>query len=210
MAGRIAYYGNTVTNGLVLSLDAAKRDSYPGSGTAWRDISGNGYSATLNNVSYNTDNQGNFAWDNNLDSITFSTSLGLTYSSATVSFWMRTTDTRFVVYSRGSGGPYLGAVWLGGNGNGAWYHSGVGSPTAYTNGIVSSGPNYNGTWNYYTFTNCNFSANSDWNSNTVLFYYAGGWEFETGSLATFTIYSRSLSQQEILQNYNAQKSRYGL
>ncbi len=33
MAGRIAYYGNIVKDGLVLDLDAAKKDSYPGSGT---------------------------------------------------------------------------------------------------------------------------------------------------------------------------------
>ena len=40
MAGRIAYYGNIVRDGLILDLDAAKRDSYPGSGTTWRDIAG--------------------------------------------------------------------------------------------------------------------------------------------------------------------------
>jgi hypothetical protein len=49
MAGRIAYYGGIVTNGLVLALDAAKKDSYPGSGTVWRDISGNGNHVTLYN-----------------------------------------------------------------------------------------------------------------------------------------------------------------
>jgi hypothetical protein len=36
MAGRISYLGGIVTQGLVLDLDAAKRDSYVGTGTAWR------------------------------------------------------------------------------------------------------------------------------------------------------------------------------
>jgi hypothetical protein len=36
-----------VTNGLVLSLDAADRNSYIGSGNTWRDISGNGNNGTL-------------------------------------------------------------------------------------------------------------------------------------------------------------------
>lgn len=36
-----------VTTGLVLALDAADKKSYPGSGTSWFDISGNGYLATL-------------------------------------------------------------------------------------------------------------------------------------------------------------------
>jgi hypothetical protein len=40
-------FGQIVTNGLVLSLDAADRNSYPGSGTAWNDMSGNGFNATM-------------------------------------------------------------------------------------------------------------------------------------------------------------------
>ncbi len=49
MSGRIAYYGNIVRNGLVLDLDAAKRDSYPGSGTSWRDIAGGVITGSLIN-----------------------------------------------------------------------------------------------------------------------------------------------------------------
>jgi hypothetical protein len=49
MAGRIAYYGNTIKDGLVLSLDAVKKDSYSGSGTTWRDISGFNRNCTLQN-----------------------------------------------------------------------------------------------------------------------------------------------------------------
>ena len=41
MSTRYNYTGGIVTNGLVLNLDAAKIDSYPGSGTTWYDISGN-------------------------------------------------------------------------------------------------------------------------------------------------------------------------
>jgi len=38
-----------VTDGLVLALDAANTKSYPGSGTTWNDLSGNGNTGTLNN-----------------------------------------------------------------------------------------------------------------------------------------------------------------
>ena len=38
-----------VTDGLVLCLDAANKDSYPGSGTTWSDLSGNGNNGTLVN-----------------------------------------------------------------------------------------------------------------------------------------------------------------
>jgi hypothetical protein len=39
-----------VTKGLVLALDAANPKSYPGSGTTWFDMSGNGHHATINNA----------------------------------------------------------------------------------------------------------------------------------------------------------------
>ena len=43
----LAHNPRIVTDGLVLCLDAANSKSYPGSGTTWYDISGNGYNATL-------------------------------------------------------------------------------------------------------------------------------------------------------------------
>jgi len=49
MATRYNYTGGIVTNGLVLNLDAAKVDSYPGTGTTWYDISGNNNNGTLTN-----------------------------------------------------------------------------------------------------------------------------------------------------------------
>jgi hypothetical protein len=42
-------FGRIVTSGLVLALDAADRNSYPGSGTTWTDVSGNGNNGTLTN-----------------------------------------------------------------------------------------------------------------------------------------------------------------
>jgi hypothetical protein len=49
MATRYNYTGGIVTSGLVLNLDAAKVDSYPGTGTTWKDISGNNNNGTLTN-----------------------------------------------------------------------------------------------------------------------------------------------------------------
>ena len=60
MAGRIAYYGGIVKDGLILDLDAAKRDSYPSSGTVWNDISGFQNNGTLiNGPTFNSSNSGN-------------------------------------------------------------------------------------------------------------------------------------------------------
>jgi hypothetical protein len=46
----VAYNPKIVTNGLVLALDAANRKSYPGSGTTWFDLSGKNNHATLYNA----------------------------------------------------------------------------------------------------------------------------------------------------------------
>jgi hypothetical protein len=47
-----------VTSGLVASFDAQNPSSYPGSGTTWNDLSGNGYNATLTGASKSTANGG--------------------------------------------------------------------------------------------------------------------------------------------------------
>ena len=41
------YSPRVVTNGLVLALDAANPNSYPGSGTTWYDLSGNNLHMSL-------------------------------------------------------------------------------------------------------------------------------------------------------------------
>jgi len=57
------YNPSIVTSGLVLALDAANTKSYPGSGTAWTDLSGNGYTGTLTNgPTYSSSNGGYFAF----------------------------------------------------------------------------------------------------------------------------------------------------
>lgn len=43
-----------VTSGLLVRLDASNSTSYPGSGTTWYDISGNGNNATLSGATYNS------------------------------------------------------------------------------------------------------------------------------------------------------------
>ena len=52
-----------IKDGLVLALDASDRNSYPGSGTTWRDLSQ--YSATgslTNNPTFNSANGGYFGF----------------------------------------------------------------------------------------------------------------------------------------------------
>jgi hypothetical protein len=56
------YNPGIVTSGLVLCLDAGNTKSYPGSGTTWTDLSGNGNTGTLvNSPSYSS--SGYFSFD---------------------------------------------------------------------------------------------------------------------------------------------------
>jgi hypothetical protein len=53
-----------VRNGLVLALDAGRTLSYPGSGTTWTDLSGNGNTGTLTNgPTYSSANGGSLVFD---------------------------------------------------------------------------------------------------------------------------------------------------
>ena len=47
----INYNPRTVTDGLVLALDAGNAKSYPGIGTDWFDLSGNGNTGNIAQVS---------------------------------------------------------------------------------------------------------------------------------------------------------------
>ena len=58
------YSPKIITNGLVLSLDAANNKSYPRSGTTWTDLSGNNNTGTLTNgPTFNAGNQGSIVFD---------------------------------------------------------------------------------------------------------------------------------------------------
>jgi hypothetical protein len=90
----IAYNPKTVTNGLVLCLDAANPKSYPGTGTTWTDLSNNGNTGTLvNSVGYSSNNKGALTFDGVNDYV----STPFTYQNNndfTMSCWFRTSVTQ--------------------------------------------------------------------------------------------------------------------
>ena len=60
-----------VSNGLVLALDAADKNSYPGSGITWRDVSGNNNNGTLTNgPTFDSSNGGSIVFDGTNDFVT--------------------------------------------------------------------------------------------------------------------------------------------
>jgi len=54
----LGHGASAIRAGLMLYLDAANVKSYPGTGTIWSDLSGNGNDGTLTSVGYGPDNKG--------------------------------------------------------------------------------------------------------------------------------------------------------
>jgi len=85
----IAYSPKIVTDGLVLCLDAANVKSYPGTGTTWFDLSGNGNNGTLiNGPVYSSADGGSIDFDGTNDYVLGGSNLPISGNPAfTISYW---------------------------------------------------------------------------------------------------------------------------
>jgi hypothetical protein len=86
------YNPRTITDGLVLCLDAANRKSYPGSGTTWTDLSGSGNTGTLvNGVGYSGDNLGSLSFDGVDDYVDVGSNSNFSFGTGnfTIECWYR-------------------------------------------------------------------------------------------------------------------------
>jgi hypothetical protein len=227
MAGRIAYYGNTVTNGLVLSLDVAKKDSYPGSGTAWRDISGNNNNGTLTNgPTFNSDNGGAIVFDgtNDFVSVPDSTSWDFTVG-VSIEFWVYlnaygSIGTMFIHQQNGTGfGGF--EIWSNTSGVVRFNKNAAVTLVTSTASFVLNRWNHvvciaNGTTAGIYLNSVSIgSASASLPDNVTGILRIGGWVNNSayqvnGRISSMKIYNIGLSATEVLQNYNAVKSRYGL
>jgi hypothetical protein len=217
-------------SGLVLSLDAGNLKSYPGSGTTWTDLSGNGNTGTLvNGVGYNSSNLGSLVFDQIDDTVTILQSSSTNITSNTITFggWVYPTISNkyqhIIVKNIGSSRQY--GMWLSINGTSQIFRN--------LNGVISQGnvtlssPWMVNTWNYIILTYNGSTIKIYLNSNEVYSQNAsgnivnvesnvniGGEPSQSfvlnGNIAQVSIYNRALTAQEIQQNFNATKSRFGL
>jgi hypothetical protein len=129
--------GRIVTNGLVVSLDANDKNSYPGSGTTWFDISGNGWNGGLQNgISYSSANGGSFTLDGTDDTVTtnFPVTSVPALSNFSIDCWMKipsypTVAAPNVYGSTTKTGVLIGATYYGGT---ALFWSGNATGTAFS------------------------------------------------------------------------------
>ena len=227
MATRYNYTGGIVTDGLVLNLDAAKVDSYPGTGTTWYDISGNNNNGTLENgptfsgigkqASIVFDGADDYSVSNNFTSLITSVWSCVMFLKAVTSS-VAIEGYCFSWESSNNDGMTIGQF------QGDWIsHCRPNSNAWITGPAVVSNTWTNITVTYDGTTQKIYGNGTLFNSKTVGFtspssqaaYIAkigrlgSGFNFN-GTVATTQFYNRALSADEVSQNFNALRGRYGI
>jgi hypothetical protein len=239
MSTRYNFFGGLVTDSLILNLDAAKLQSYPGTGTTWRDISGNNNNGTLTNGPTLTGSGKNLAIrfdgtndyvSTNLQTIerpcTFSTWVNLSVITGWQSFFGQDTSTvipRGRFYFQKANFDSQGVIANKANFQIVLTDDSI-VPVNANNVMLIN------TWYNYTvvLTNSDISLyengvlqNRVNNSNTFLpantpillnaaYYNNAIVDFVNGKTSSFLIYNKPLSPFEVYQNFNALKGRYDI
>ena len=225
------YSPKIVTNGLVLALDAANKKSYSGTGTSWIDLSGNNNVGTLvNSPTYTNDNNGSILFDGVNTSINIPhDSNSMDFSLAqTICMWLRPNSLASTnPLNQAYGGP--GTIRHLDTGGFIYYfgtNGGNGTPWTSRNSVFTVTSNEIA---FITVTRNQVSNQVLWYKNGILQQSSDAASYETvangtnpiilgdgfhgnfdGDIFYCFVYNEALSSTEILQNYNATKSRFGL
>ena len=112
-----SYNPKTVTDGLVLCLDAANPKSYSGTGTTWTDLSGNNSNGTLvDGPTFSTANKGSVVFDGVANRVHV-TSLADKFSWTPSGAGLNNLTIDFFVNTNDSDGNLISKPW---NGNGEY------------------------------------------------------------------------------------------
>jgi hypothetical protein len=216
---------NVIDNGLVLSLDAGNVKSYPGSGTIWYDKSGNGNNGTLTNGP--TFSGGSIVFDGTNDYVDLGlTNLPITFSELTLSFYVKLLkiNTKQAIISSYTPSPQggWGVELLVGN---TLNFFGFSNTTTFTDFQTTQTYVLNQLLNITCiFGNSTFiiyvngtqqaskiGVSTIYRTSTIILGAAPGPSIPfQGNMYNCQIYNRALSAQEVLQNYNATKSRFNI
>lgn len=226
------YNPQIITSGLIVCLDAANTKCYPGSGTTMTDLTGRGNTGTLTNgPTFNSANGGSIVLDGTNDYIN-GTDISSTFTgNMTAEAWIKVNV---------ASGDWVRIVGTGGNNStnrtfGLWYHidqkllwqryggSGGGSdPAIFPNSPVLTV----GSWHHVAATTSGSSHVLYLNGNQIgTATAAGSWAASTenitigyslfhsagnANIGIVRLYNVGLTAQQILENYNATRSRYGI
>jgi hypothetical protein len=214
-----------VTTGLQLYLDAGNASSYPGSGTAWTDLSGNSRDGTLTNgPTYSATNGGSIVFDGTNDYVQCTGSL--TVTAATFVTWIKRNGSQGtydgILFSRGTNttgmnfytSNQLGYHWNDSSSTYNW-SSGLTIPDATWCMIAVSVTSTSATaylcqtGGTTTATNTVGHASSLLNDIKLAQDDAGS-RFFNGNIAIAQLYNIALSAGQISTNFEADRGRFGV
>jgi hypothetical protein len=215
------YQGPIVTDGLVFAVDAGNLVSYESGSTTTYSLTGSLSGSLVNGVGYNNENGGRWVFDGVDDYIVTNYSSNPTYF--TIELIVKPINT-----NPGNSRVFLGKY----NGSGNDYWIGLQSSDAsiiwsVNGGLLDSNviPN---TSTYYIITttigttlqkiyvngelkNSKATAVTSPGGNVTLGVFGETVSFDTAvSISALKIYNRELTDSEVQQNFNAQRSRFGL
>jgi hypothetical protein len=229
---------NVVDSGLVLELDAANTKSYVSGSTNWFNLTPPPQSGSLiNGPTFSTGSLGSIGFDGVDDYVNYGNALNFERTdSFSFSFWARanslTTFSTLIAKMDSSARGYFFAVETDGalvfilrntltTNNlfvrtstpqvvvNVWYNLTVTyNGTSLANGVsfyVNSSP----TSNVVSFDNLTSTIITSQSGSIAARPFLGG-GYLNGNIALSQVYNRALSASEVLQNYNALKSRFGL
>jgi hypothetical protein len=239
-SGLITNYPNIVKNGLILWLDAGRSYSYyesnyydcgygcqyyssnPGCTSCanqWNDLSTTYAKGVLTNGStFSYINGGSINFDGSNDSVEVNQNFG-TLTGYTISYWARRdAENRMPIAGRTSTAFY----WYGDN---SWFytHGGATGEYYYSKPTTIS----LGTWGYYSvvYNGSNVSiyrqgiyqgqqsttGTADWSQGLKIGYWsAGGGYAYQGLISVVQFYNTALTATQVMQNFNADRGRFGV
>jgi hypothetical protein len=220
---------NIVKSNLEVYLDAGRYDSYIGDGTTVNDLSGNGRGSTLTNgASFNTSGVGSFLLDGTDDKIvgnTFTPNI----TNKTLCGWVKlsslTQQGGGLINIQGAAGEPFDSIVYNETGQGWGFGSTGFARTAWSGYKETSTTQWVFMCATYANNNYNLYRNGVLILNTTLYnaytfnvscrvqmgerHTGGSGVFLAGNVACGMLYSKALSPEEVLQNFNAQKYRFG-
>jgi hypothetical protein len=218
---------NIVTDGLVFAVDAGSERSYPGTGTTTSNIINNASGTLTNGVAYISSNGGAFDFDGTDDFIAFPDDTNLNNQTLTMESWVKL-DTLYkqaFIFEKGNVNTQY-SNFQENNGlfifrtmtlitqdlvldltahvsAGEWFHVvctyGSGVKYIYINGVALTAQ-----------TGLTGTIPTDTTGLFIGAYGPGTSYFMDGKIAVSRVYNKALTPAQVTQNFNAQKSRFGL
>jgi hypothetical protein len=214
----VGYNPSIVSDGLVLYLDPANQRSYSGSGNTWYDLSVNSNHFTLTNGA-------TFSALGSSSNIVFDGSNDRALSVNPISLGTAHTVSMIVKpASVSEDGILFGDFAYNNTGYALYFLNGTSLYYAVSD-PVSTSITLSTNWIMFTVTRNGTSisfyqngillgsqtlgGNNPLTLRSIADFNGGGYPF-SGQISQVQIYNRALTQQEILQNFNATRFRYGI